>query len=321
MKPAVFLCAKLMNINPKIQNNSLVCDSHPESVIKKTKPDSPGVHKELQAEISKRQKAENELRKYRDHFEKILKDRTADLQRSNEELEQFAHIAAHEIREPLNTITGLLELIKDLYHDKLDDRGKLIITQAMKSARRASWMIRDLLMHLAVDGGNDGKWEGCCTETILKDALENMQFQIKQSRAIVTHDPLPLIMGNKNLLLEVFQNLIGNAIKFCDKAYPGIHVRAEDKGDKWLFAFRDNGIGIEPEDINRLFMLFARLNSRSKYPGSGIGLAVCKKIIEHHGGVIWAESEPGEGSVFYFSIPKQKKDKFLKPSANRIPES
>jgi light-regulated signal transduction histidine kinase (bacteriophytochrome) len=166
-------------------------------------------------------------------------------------------------------------------------------------------LINDLLAYSRV--GRRGKeFKGVSCEIVLNQALSNLQNLIEQSGAVVTRSQLPGVKGDDIQLTQLFQNLIGNAIKFSRDRAPRIHVAAEQRGDDWVFFVRDNGIGIEPEYFERIFSIFQRLHDREKYPGTGIGLAICKKVVERHGGKIWVESEPGSGSTFYFTIPAQR---------------
>jgi light-regulated signal transduction histidine kinase (bacteriophytochrome) len=224
------------------------------------------------------------------------------LARSNAELEQFAYIASHDLQEPLRMVSSYVQLLARRYTGKLDQDADEFINFAAEGATRMQRMINDLLAYSRV--GIRGKtFEPVNLETVLAQALENLQLAIKEKNAAVTHDPLPLVFGDSGQLSQVFQNLIDNAIKFCMERQPKVHISVRLDGGDYVFSVQDNGIGIAPEYLNKLFLLFQRLHTRKEYPGTGLGLAICKRIVERHRGRIWVESRPNEGSTFYFSIP------------------
>jgi PAS domain S-box-containing protein len=234
--------------------------------------------------------------------EEALKQKIAEVERSNAELEQFAYVASHDLQEPLRMVTSYVNLIDRRYKDKLDKDANEFIGYTVEGATRMQQMINDLLAYSRI--GTRGKpFEPSDMELILEHALKNLKITIQESDAVVTHDPLPTINADDLQITQIFQNLIGNAIKFRGDRQPRVHVSAEKKGDEWIFSVKDNGIGIEPQYFDRIFIIFNRLHTRAEYPGSGIGLAICKKIVERHRGRIWIESKPGEGSTFYFTIP------------------
>ncbi|MEW6418146.1 MAG: ATP-binding protein [Nitrospirota bacterium] len=235
-----------------------------------------------------------------------LRQRTEELARSNAELEQFAYVASHDLQEPLRMISSYVQLIERRYKGKLDRDANEFINFASEGASRMQRMINDLLAYSRV-GTRGKRFETVNLEAILAQALDNLQLAIKEKNAIVTHDPLPVAFGDSGQLTQVFQNLIDNAIKFCGEERPEVHVSAELKGNECVCSVQDNGIGIDPEFINRLFLLFQRLHTRKEYPGTGLGLAICKRIVERHGGKIWVESWPDQGSTFYFKIPTTQK--------------
>jgi PAS domain S-box-containing protein len=239
-----------------------------------------------------------------------------ELIRSNAELEQFAYVASHDLQEPLRMVTSYLQLLERRYKNQLDANADQFITYAVDGARRMQTLINDLLNYSRVSTrGQPFKLVDC--DVILQQAIANLQIAIADSQAIITHDTLPEVMADTTQLTQVFQNLIGNAIKFCQNQQPQIHIgvakpntNSDEESlnsiplvDEWLFWVRDNGIGLESQYAERIFIIFQRLHGRDKYRGTGIGLAICKKIIERHGGRIWVESKPGQGSTFYFTIP------------------
>ncbi|MDO9537277.1 MAG: ATP-binding protein, partial [Thermoplasmata archaeon] len=226
------------------------------------------------------------------------------LERSNAELEQFAYVASHDLQEPLRMISSYLQLLNQRYKDKLDSDADEFIDFAVDGANRMQKMINDLLTYSRVNTKAKPFVPTNCEE-VMKWCLNNLQLAIEDSGVVVTNDALPVIMADDSQLTQLFQNLIGNASKFHRDDNPKIHISAKEKEDEWLFSVKDNGIGMRHEDHDRIFKIFSRLHNKTDYPGTGIGLSVCKKIVERHGGRIWVESEPGKGSTFYFTIPKK----------------
>jgi light-regulated signal transduction histidine kinase (bacteriophytochrome) len=245
----------------------------------------------------------------RKKVEEALRRRTDELARSNAELEQFAYIASHDLQEPLRMVSSYVQLLAKRYRGKLDQDADDFIGYASDGASRMQKLINDLLAYSRV-GTRAKSFEEVNLEMALAQALENLQLAIKEKNAIVTHDPLSVAYGDSGQLTQVFQNLIDNAIKFRSEEPPRVHVSARLEGDEFVCSVQDNGIGIAPEYPNRLFLLFQRLHTRKEYPGTGIGLAICKRIVERHGGKIWVESRPGEGSTFYFRIPTTQRSHF-----------
>jgi signal transduction histidine kinase len=251
------------------------------------------VNQELQLEIAERKRAED-----------ILKKTLLDLERSNKELEQFAYVASHDLQEPLRMVASYTQLLEKRYKDQLDQDAKDFIGFAADGANRMQRLINDLLAYSRV--GTRGKpLEPTDCHTVLGQAIVNLSTVIEENHAIVTSDQLPKVMADASQMVQLLQNLVGNAIKFRGEESPRIHVSAQEKGNEWVFSVKDNGIGIEAQFSERIFIAFQRLHSREKYPGTGIGLAICKKIVDRHGGKIWIESELGKGSTFYFTTPKR----------------
>ena len=231
-----------------------------------------------------------------------LSKRTEDLLRSNIELDQFASVVSHDVQEPLRMVTAYVRLLQTQYGGKLDSDADEFIGFAVDGAKRMQGLIDDLLAYSRV--GTRGK-EFTATDCngVLARTLLNLKTAIDESGAQVTQDQLPTVPGDEFQLGQLLQNLIGNAIKYRGERPAEIHVGCERDGEMWRFAVTDNGIGIDPEYAERIFVIFQRLHTRQEYPGTGIGLAICKKIVERHRGKIWVESEPGKGSTFYFTLP------------------
>jgi PAS domain S-box-containing protein len=238
--------------------------------------------------------------------EAALREAHEELQRSNAELEQFAYVASHDLQEPLRMVSSYTQLLMRRYGDKLDGDAKEFTAFIVDGATRMKQLIEDLLAYSRV-GTRDKNFKPVDGESPLKRALINLRAAIQDSGATVTQDKLPTIQCDEVQLAQLFQNLIGNALKFraTDKA-PAVHVGVADRAQEWEFMVRDNGIGIEPQYFERIFMVFQRLHSKGEYPGTGIGLAIVKKVVERHGGRIWVQSQPGAGTTFHFTMPKER---------------
>lgn len=225
----------------------------------------------------------------------------AELERSKKELEEFLYTASHDLREPLRGVTNFLQLLEAGYQGRLDEKANRYIAFAVDGAKRMQGLLDDLLLYSRLSRGVE--FGPVDTNELLKRALSELAVFVRESQAVVTSDVLPTVWGDQKRLLQLFQNLIANALKFRRPDLPpAVHIAARPEGKRWLFSVRDNGIGIKPEYFARIFQIFQRLHARDEYPGTGIGLTLCKKIVEIHGGRIWLESSPGEGTIFFFTL-------------------
>jgi PAS domain S-box-containing protein len=284
----------------------------------------------LIGEALQRFRTEAELAKHRGHLEVLVQQRTRELEtaneqlrkviaqrevaeetllrtaeelkRSNLDLEQFAYVASHDLQEPLRAVAGYVRLLEHRFPEKVDTKTREYIAGAAEGATRMEQLITDLLTYARL--GLAGRtFKPANLGTPLEAALRNLQFSIRAASAAVTSDPLPTLPVDESQIVELFQNLIGNALKFRGEHPPQIHIGARPEAGRWVLWVQDDGIGMEAQYFQRIFQVFQRLHTRNKYPGTGIGLAICKKIVERHGGTIWVESQPGQGSTFFFSIP------------------
>lgn len=237
----------------------------------------------------------------RQRIEKELAQHTADLARSNAELEQFAYIASHDLQEPLRMVASYTQLLARRYPEKLDAEVDKYINYILDGATRMQQLIHDLLQYSRVGThGQSFKFVDC--NDIIRQVIANLKVAIRKSEARITWQNLPQVFGDKTQLLQLFQNLIANAIKYRGLQPPKVQIDARYREGEWLFSVRDNGIGIDPKYGDRIFQIFQRLHTREEYPGTGIGLAICKRIVERHRGHIWVESEPSGGAIFYFTL-------------------
>jgi len=239
----------------------------------------------------------------RKHSEQKLKQTNIELERSNKELEQFAYIASHDLQEPLRMISSFTQLLAKRYKNQLGKDADEFIHYIVDGATRMQRLIQDLLSFSRIINHGDF-FNRADSRLAMEEAIANLHVSIKESGAIITYDDLPVIMADYGQMVQVFQNLIGNAVKFHGEESPRIHISATPKDEEWIFSVKDNGIGIEAQYFTRIFIIFQRLHTGAQYPGTGIGLAICNRIIHRHEGKIWVESEPGKGSVFYFTIKK-----------------
>ena len=258
-------------------------------------------------EVIRRALREKQERGLRHQVEQDLAKKVDELARSNADLEQFAYVASHDLQEPLRMVTAYTQLLGERYRGKLDENADKFIGYASEGAQRMQVLIHDLLAFSRI--GRNGFTSGSVDcNAVLEEILQTLASAIQESGAGVTHADLPVVWADRTHVAQVFQNLIGNAIKFRGKEPPVVSVRAERADRHWLFSVSDNGIGIAPEYAESVFVVFQRLHARSKYAGNGIGLAICKKIVEHYDGKIWMESQAGQGSTFKFTMPSDDPD-------------
>ncbi|MDQ2693668.1 MAG: ATP-binding protein [Chloroflexota bacterium] len=233
--------------------------------------------------------------------EEQLRQQADELERSNRELEQFAYVASHDLQEPLRIVSSYVQLLARRYKGKLDQDADEFINYAVEGASRMKTLINDLLAYSRV--GTRGKeLAPVQMEEVFERVSRNLKIALQESNATLTHDPLPVVLADSSQMIQLLQNLIGNAIKFRDTKPPRVHLGVRRQEEHWLFFVRDNGIGIDPEYRERIFIIFQRLHNQHEYPGTGIGLAICRKIVERHGGQIWVESASGDGATFYFTL-------------------
>jgi len=255
-------------------------------------------------DISARKKAEEEIRQLNTNLEARVMERTEELLRSNEELQQFAYVASHDLQEPLRTVSIYAQLLAKRYQGHLQGDADQFINFIVENAGRMEKLIHDLLDFSQVDARGSDFFANTSCEAALDDALRNLRSLIAESGAVVTRDPLPQVVGDAVQLTRVFQNLLVNSIKYRSEDRPWIHVAANASGGEWVFSVKDNGMGIEPQYAEKVFGIFRCLQPRDKSSGSGIGLAICRKILTRHEGRIWVESELGKGATFFFTLPR-----------------
>lgn len=266
-----------------------------EDLVQRRTRDIAETNSRLKTEIAMREQAEEDLKK-------SMKD----LARSNKELDQFASVASHDLQSPLRTVSGFLDLLARNYNEELDEKAHMFIERAVNGTKRMSVLVHDLYVYSRI-GTKEKQFSTFNMSILLNGAIDNLKEIVDENKATINSDELPYVEGDDTQLIQLFQNLIGNAIKFRKKDAPlSIRISAERKQDEWVFGVHDNGIGIEPRFYERIFVIFQRLHTSEDYPGTGLGLALCKKIVERHGGRIWIESRPDEGSSFYFTMPVRK---------------
>ncbi|MGE5430391.1 MAG: sensor histidine kinase [Syntrophomonadaceae bacterium] len=251
-------------------------------------------------DIHERKLAEEELKSNEQKFVRILED----LRRSNRDLEQFAYVASHDLQEPVRMVYSFTQLLVRDYKDRFDERANQYIEFIFEGAARMRMLINDLLEYARL-ADTDRPFTAVDCQEALEDAIKNLRVSIEESEAVILHDTLPVITGDEVQIMQLFQNLLSNSIKFRSESVPEIHICAENRKEDWLFSVKDNGIGMDSVFSSKIFVIFQRLHERDKYPGTGIGLSICKRIVERHQGRIWVDSRPNEGSIFYFTIPKK----------------
>jgi signal transduction histidine kinase len=253
-------------------------------------------------EVIRRALREKHERGLRLQGEADLARKVDELARSNADLEQFAYVASHDLQEPLRMVTAYTQLLGERYRGKLDENADKFIGYASEGALRMQVLIQDLLAFSRVGRSGGSPMQVDC-DAVMEEVLQTLASSILESGAAVTHGELPKVRGDRTQLAQLFQNLIGNAIKFRGKDAPVVSIHSEKEGQHWLFRVSDNGIGIAPEHMDNIFVVFQRLHARNEYPGNGIGLAICKKIVERQGGKIWVESQHERGCTFKFTLP------------------
>ncbi len=253
-------------------------------------------------DISERKKIEEQIRELNAHLEERILVRTEALLRSNEELQQFAYVASHDLQEPLRTISIYTQLLAKKYGREMDAEAECIFGTIVESSQRMEQLIEDLLDFSKIDSRSSDFFKLTDCEQLLNQVIRDLQTRIQETQATITCGPLPSVVGDPIQLTRLFQNLLTNSLKYRSDEPPRIHVSACAKGTEWTFSVRDNGIGIEPQYADKVFGIFKRLHGREKYSGNGMGLAICKKIVERHGGRIWVDPNCPEGTCIWFTL-------------------
>jgi len=275
---------------------------------------------EVGLDITEQKRAEQALRKAHDTLEVRVAERTAELRRSNSDLEQFAYAASHDLQQPLRMVASYVGLLSQRYRAQLDEKADRYIDYAVGGAKRMQALV-DGLLHYSRVGTQGGAAVSVNATTVVAEAQANLCRSVEEACAGIEVKSLPVVVADRAQLVQLFQNLLDNAVKFRGAAPPAVLVSCRDAGEWWEFAVRDNGIGIDPKHAERVFEVFKRLHTEQEYPGTGIGLALCRKIVERHGGRIWFEAAEGGGSVFRFTLPKQPAASFGGPAGAEIQEA
>ena len=255
----------------------------------------------LKAEVAQRKKTEDALRRARDELEIRVEERTQELKRSNEELEQFAYVASHDLQEPIRKIVGFSQIFASKFEGQIDEKSKEHLDYVIDGAKRMQALIQDLLLYSRI-GQNELILEVLDFNGVVQEAVSNLELIIKETKAEIICGQLPSLSAHKSFIVQLFQNLISNSLKYRSEKTPRIEISAQQKNGLWEFTVADNGIGIDFQFANKLFVIFQRLHAKGKYPGTGIGLAACKRMVERHNGKIWVEAHEG-GAVFKFTLP------------------
>ena len=247
-----------------------------------------------------------------------LANSNKELERSNRDLQQYAYIISHDLQEPLRTVSSFVQLLSRRYQGKLDAKADTFINFAVEGTSHMQRLLTDLLQFSKV-GGGELRLEKVSLESVLEKTLRNLGGAIEKSGAQIEHGSLPVVLADEMQLTTLLQNLVSNALKFRGEQPPRIHISAKREASEWIISVRDNGIGIDPQFFERIFLIFQRLHRRDEYSGTGIGLSICKKVVERHGGRIWVESAPGQGATFHFSLPAGEGEDASVPGLEREP--
>ena len=288
-------------ITQPIENEEVVARVKTHLTMRRMRSCLQQQNEDLKAEIERRKEVETKLQLSNNSLEETVADRTAELTSSNQDLEQFAYIASHDLRQPLRKIRMCTEYLSEDYADCFDEQAESYMEYITKSIDRMYLLIDDLLTYSRV-GKQEEADISIDLNIVVKDCLEDLSLTVEEKQATINYDDLPTIEGSLSEIRQLFQNLIGNALKFTGDRHPIINITAILQNKLYLFKVEDNGIGIEPQYADKIFQMFQRLHTTSEYEGTGIGLAICQKVVTRHGGKIWVESELGKGSTFYFTI-------------------
>lgn len=259
-------------------------------------------NRELEQQMQERLRAEEAVRRLNSELERRVQERTAELSRTNDELRQFAYVASHDLQEPLRTVGSYAQLLSRRYKGKLGEDADEFIGYMVGGVSRMHTLLNDMLAFSRVTQTQNKPLEMANLDAVLATSLMNLELTIREAGAEVTHDPLPSVRCDETQIAQVFQNLVGNAIKYRSAEAPRIHIQAGEVDGEWVISVSDNGMGIDPQYHDRIFGIFKRLHGR-ELPGTGMGLAICKRILERHNGRIWVESESGKGATFRFTLP------------------